>query len=124
MSVNRVDLGFLEKCEPWLLINTFFPSKVGGRPAWLDVESTPEIDRLNCNECGKQLAFLCQVIIKFNKSLKDQFIVNVQNMLNMLLLFDFRCMLHSMNMKFVSTERSMSSFVPIHFAGNQMYRGE
>lgn len=62
MSKNSVDLGFLDKCEPWLLRNTFFPSKVGGRPAWLDVESIPSNNRLKCTECEKQLAFLCQVI--------------------------------------------------------------
>lgn len=64
MDENRVDLGFVDKCEPWLLLNTFFPSKVGGRPAWLDVESIPSNDRLKCSECGEQLAFLCQVMIK------------------------------------------------------------
>lgn len=61
MTENRAELGFLGECEPWLLVNTFFPSKVGGRPAWLDVESIPASDRLKCTECGKQLAFLCQV---------------------------------------------------------------
>lgn len=62
MSGSSVDLGFLDKCDDsWLLTNTYFPSKVGGRPAWLDVESIPENDRLKCNECGKQFTFLCQV---------------------------------------------------------------
>lgn len=61
MAENLVDLGFLEECEPWLLVNTYFPSKVGGRPAWLDVESIPSNDRIKCSECEKQLAFLCQV---------------------------------------------------------------
>lgn len=64
MEKSRVDLGFLEKSEkPWLLVNTYFPSKVGGRPAWLDVESIPSNEHLNCAECGKQSAFLCQVRI-------------------------------------------------------------
>lgn len=61
MSKNIVDLGFLDKCDEWLLTNTFFPSKVGGRPAWLDVESIPSNNRLKCTECEKQLDFLCQV---------------------------------------------------------------
>lgn len=69
MDKSRIDLGFLEECEkPWLLTNTYFPSKVGGRPAWLDVESIPSNDRLKCTECGTQLAFLCQVRVE-NKSL-------------------------------------------------------
>lgn len=61
MMENIVQLGFLQKSEQWFLLNTHFPSKVGGRPAWLDVESIPSNDRLKCPECEKQLTFLCQV---------------------------------------------------------------
>lgn len=61
MSDSKVDLGFLDKCEPWLLANKFFPSKVGGLPAWLNLETIPSIDKLKCNECNQSLIFLCQV---------------------------------------------------------------
>lgn len=62
MTESNVDLGFLSKCESWLLKNKFFPSKVGGLPAWLDLESIPSNDRLKCGECNQQMLFLCQVI--------------------------------------------------------------
>lgn len=63
MSETTVDLGFLEKNEPWLLKNKFFPSKVGGLPAWLDLETIPSKDVLNCDECNSPLVFLCQVSV-------------------------------------------------------------
>lgn len=58
---SSVDLGFVEEQEPWLLTNKFFPSKVGGRPAWLELSNLPAIDRLKCGECEQELTFLCQV---------------------------------------------------------------
>lgn len=58
---SSVDLGFIEKCEPWLLTNKFFPSKLGGRPAWLDLEKIPQRSELQCAECDSELTFLCQV---------------------------------------------------------------
>lgn len=65
MTESNVDLGFLNKCEPWLLKNKFFPSKVGGLPAWLDLESIPSNERLKCDECNQQTLFLCQVIYSY-----------------------------------------------------------
>nr|CAD7575365.1 unnamed protein product [Timema californicum] len=41
------------------LESRFFPSKVGGKPAWLDLKHIP--DNLKCKECGKPCVFLCQV---------------------------------------------------------------
>lgn len=58
---TNVDLGFIEKCEPWLLANKFFPSKLGGRPAWLDLEQIPQPTAIKCTECNNELTFLCQV---------------------------------------------------------------
>lgn len=59
--MSSVDLGFLEKCEPWLLTNKFFPSKCGGRPAWLELENLPNVNELKCEQCNSELVFLCQV---------------------------------------------------------------
>lgn len=61
MSSTHVDLGFLDKCEPWLLTNKFFPSKVGGLPAWLDLDSIPSTEVLKCSGCSETMLFLCQV---------------------------------------------------------------
>ncbi|XP_041769954.1 programmed cell death protein 2 [Anopheles merus] len=61
MEVTSVDLGFLEPCEPWLLTNKFFRSKVGGKPAWLELKHLPKPDDLLCGQCNEPLGFLCQV---------------------------------------------------------------
>ena len=38
MGATTVDLGFLEtEFESWEVESRHFPSKVGGRPAWLDM---------------------------------------------------------------------------------------
>ena len=34
-ELNCVDLGFSEEQDSWLLTNRFFPSKIGGKVAWL-----------------------------------------------------------------------------------------
>lgn len=58
---TSVDLGFLEQQESWLLTNKFFPSKFGGRPAWLELLNLPTAAELKCTECQGGLTFLCQV---------------------------------------------------------------
>lgn len=56
-----VDLGFVEIVEPWKLLSHFFPSKVGGKPAWLALDNLPKADQLRCGKCGKVCVFLMQV---------------------------------------------------------------
>lgn len=55
----NVDLGFIEETQPWRLYSHLFPSKVGGKPAWLCLDPLP--DSLKCNVCGKTCIFLLQV---------------------------------------------------------------
>ncbi|PNW84571.1 hypothetical protein CHLRE_03g149500v5 [Chlamydomonas reinhardtii] len=56
------NLGFVEEPEkPHLLMRHRFPSKVGGRPAWLDPLRLPSTDMLTCKASGKPLDFLLQV---------------------------------------------------------------
>lgn len=63
-----IDLGFLEPCEePDLLINIHFPSKVGGRPAWLDLDKVPRPEDLKCDSCEEQCVFLLQVYASLEK---------------------------------------------------------
>ncbi|XP_066581010.1 programmed cell death protein 2 [Prorops nasuta] len=57
----NVDLGFVEKCEAWSLESRFFPSKIGGKPAWLDLKNIPGKTELECNYCFDPCIFLCQV---------------------------------------------------------------
>lgn len=56
-----VELGFVRKCEPWQLESRFFPSKAGGKPAWLDLKHLPDTTDLECEYCGNPCLFLCQI---------------------------------------------------------------
>ncbi|XP_051866929.1 programmed cell death protein 2 [Pristis pectinata] len=55
-----VELGFVEPAAPARLVSSQFPSKVGGRPAWLSLE-LPGPERLRCGGCAQPLTFLLQV---------------------------------------------------------------
>lgn len=57
---TEVELGFIEKVPSWKLRSKFFPSKVGGFPAWLALKNLPTSDDLSCRKCWKPMAFLCQ----------------------------------------------------------------
>lgn len=54
-----LELGFLQSSEPWKLTSFSFPSKIGGRPAWLALKHLPQL--LSCQECHNPLYFLLQV---------------------------------------------------------------
>ncbi|XP_072321469.1 programmed cell death protein 2 [Eucyclogobius newberryi] len=61
MSTAEVILGFLEEVEPWRLFSPQFPSKVGGKPAWLSQKDVPSLSQLECEICHLPMAFLLQV---------------------------------------------------------------
>ncbi|XP_044202599.1 programmed cell death protein 2 [Thunnus albacares] len=61
MSSAEVVLGFLEEAESWRLRSPQFPSKVGGKPAWLCQRGLPSLSGLECEICRLPLAFLLQV---------------------------------------------------------------
>lgn len=58
-------VGFLEETpdedERYLLLRRFFPSKVGGKPAWLIPDRLPAEKELRCDHCGLPLRFLMQI---------------------------------------------------------------
>lgn len=56
-----VELGYVEESEPWRLESHFFPSKVGGRPAWLSFKPLPTPDTIRCGVCQEPCVFLLQV---------------------------------------------------------------
>lgn len=58
---GSVELGFAEEAPAWRLRSEQFPSKVGGRPAWLGAAGLPGPGALACSRCGRALAFLLQV---------------------------------------------------------------
>ncbi|XP_076752195.1 zinc finger protein RP-8 [Xylocopa sonorina] len=63
-----VDLGFVQKCDSWLLESRFFPSKVGGKPAWLDLKNIPGEKDLQCDYCKEPCIFLCQIYAPYEDS--------------------------------------------------------
>lgn len=56
-----VEIGFSEACEQWEVESRLFPSKIGGKPAWLNLEKLPSVTDLQCDTCKDQMIFLCQV---------------------------------------------------------------
>lgn len=61
LSASEVVLGFLEEAKQWRLLPDQFPSKVGGRPAWLSQRALPSLPELECEMCRLPMAFLLQV---------------------------------------------------------------
>ncbi|EAZ51409.1 programmed cell death 2 [Cryptosporidium parvum Iowa II] len=60
--MNDVLLGYLEKPRtPLVLDSRYFPSKFGGKPAWLNPQNLPQYRDLQCNSCGTRMRFLLQV---------------------------------------------------------------
>ena len=64
---NEVQLGFAEEIDEddavrkLQMTSSFFPSKIGGRPAWLNLQDLPDSDRMLCKVCWKPMVFLLQV---------------------------------------------------------------
>ncbi|XP_037948900.1 programmed cell death protein 2-like [Teleopsis dalmanni] len=63
--MSDMDLGFPEQCEPGWLTNRYFPSKVGGKPAWLELDLLPSKEEMFCDECKTPKTFLCQIYAPF-----------------------------------------------------------
>lgn len=65
--MSGVELGFLEKCESWELESRLFPSKAGGKPSWLDLQSVPDYNDLKCSRCDNPMIFLCQIYAPYEQ---------------------------------------------------------
>lgn len=61
MRNKNVELGFADKRDGAWLTNRYFPSKIGGKPAWLDVKNLPSAEDLACRVCVQPMSFVCQV---------------------------------------------------------------
>lgn len=61
MRAGAAELGFAEEAPAWRLRSSQFPSKVGGRPAWLGEAGLPGPAELACSLCGRPLAFVLQL---------------------------------------------------------------
>ncbi|XP_013109400.2 programmed cell death protein 2 [Stomoxys calcitrans] len=64
--MSNIDLGFAEECETKWLTNANFPSKIGGKPAWLHLGELPSSETLRCKKCGNLKSFLCQIYAPFD----------------------------------------------------------
>ena len=63
-----MDIGFYETdFEDWEVQTRHFPSKVGGRPARLDLEHLPAPEVIACPHCGQPRVFLLQVYAPDNE---------------------------------------------------------
>jgi len=61
---DSVDLGFAEKCEDdFRMLGISYPSKLGGKPAWLRWDSLLTESQARCNNCDTILHFLCQIYV-------------------------------------------------------------
>lgn len=61
LKEDVVELGFIEACESWAIESYHFPSKVGGKPAWLDLKNLPSPSSLSCKRCQDPMLFLLQI---------------------------------------------------------------
>ena len=59
---TAVDLGYIAPpTHPLRLTRAYFPSKVGGRPAWLNPQHIPTPSQLTCTHCDEVMDFLLQL---------------------------------------------------------------
>lgn len=78
--------------ERMQLRSPFFPSKVGGKPAWLDYNGLDELT-LDCTSCKSPLTFLLQIYAPVNASNENIRLEQMENLDNMFhrTLFTFVC---------------------------------
>ena len=63
--MTSVELGFVEEeTHACYLESHYFPSKVGGKPAWLALQGLPSSEQLACGVCGNPCVFLLQVKLR------------------------------------------------------------
>ena len=66
---EEVELGVLEECSsPTHLTSPYYPSKVGGKVAWLDPVNLPTSEQLKCKKCSKPCVLLLQIYAPLSDS--------------------------------------------------------
>lgn len=65
--MGGIDIAFVKKSESWVLESRFFPSKVGGKPAWLDLKNLPDYNQMSCEYCKSTCIFLCQIYAPYEE---------------------------------------------------------
>ncbi|KAG5878757.1 hypothetical protein JTB14_012127 [Gonioctena quinquepunctata] len=82
-----MELGFLEECLPWQVESRLFPSKVGGKPAWLNLDNLPSAEKLQCKKCQNTMIFLCQLYAPYEEDIQQSFDHYLNNFHRMLFVF-------------------------------------
>eukprot|EP01084_Bolivina_argentea_P002107 3872_1 len=62
LNTTPVTIAFAEEIEDErYYFRSFLPSKIGGKPAWLNPKKIPKYSHLKCKQCKKPLKFLLQI---------------------------------------------------------------
>ncbi|XP_054165452.1 programmed cell death protein 2-like [Oppia nitens] len=62
LKMSFIDLGFIQPIgRRYKLKNKYFPSKVGGKPVFLELKSIPTSVDMKCPNCQQMLRFLLQI---------------------------------------------------------------
>ncbi|KAK7913376.1 hypothetical protein WMY93_013587 [Mugilogobius chulae] len=72
MSTEKVILGFLEEVEAWRLLSPQFPSKVGGKPAWLSQKGVPSLSSWSARSVIFQWLFCFRCMRLYRVKIKDE----------------------------------------------------
>lgn len=60
--MRDIDLAFLEPLAPsWKFTSKYFPSKVGGRPAFLSLAPVIDAEQVTCSRCKQTMRFVLQI---------------------------------------------------------------
>ncbi|RKP11840.1 programmed cell death protein 2, partial [Piptocephalis cylindrospora] len=65
-----IQLGYAEDPEDDLT-SEYFPSKIGGKPAWLNPETIPGVTKLMCSQCQQPMTFLLQASVYAPEDVPD-----------------------------------------------------
>lgn len=57
----NVEGAFIDEDAKRPLESRFFPNKIGGLPAWLDLKNLPSVSEILCDICSSPRRFLCQL---------------------------------------------------------------
>ncbi len=73
MALVKMELGFVEKVDDLSqLCSSLFPSKVGGKPVWLNPQDLPPPESVSCKRCRSPLTFLLQVYAPLSDGERDE----------------------------------------------------
>uniref|UniRef100_A0A1I8HNU9 PDCD2_C domain-containing protein n=2 Tax=Macrostomum lignano TaxID=282301 RepID=A0A1I8HNU9_9PLAT len=81
-DINPLEIGCVDEAastEPHKLLSHLFPSKIGGKPAWLALDQLPGEAQLRCCICSNRMTFLMQVYCPIESSVSATASDNADN---------------------------------------------